>query len=270
MLESKFQAIDFLNERQLEIIDQHQIKDSGRYVLSGIDGFDYVRRLYIFDTNEHTVSIYHYGDFIYPDIDKDTKQKIHIHPDHREKCYQAVKMLASTIFQPMITIYTNTVEWDPITTLDINFKPAKEKSSEFLGKWYYYLYNAKSQQEFLENILSFDYHIEVALDDRMQGYESVLFTVSNDAIEFTATYKRFTGTDYIKRSNSVCRNRNNYLCDNRFLLIFHTILAINSGNIPLKENYDLMENEDLPDLPIFRNTDLKSEEGYIISWVCKK
>lgn len=267
MLKSKFQANDFLNEKQLEVIEQQQVKDSGRYMLSGIDGFDHVRRLYIFDTNQHTVDIYQYG----LHIDKDTKKKIHIQPQHRDKCYQAVRMLANTILQPMITIYSNTIEWEPITTTDIDFQPATEKNPEFLGEWYHYLYNAKSQQEFLKSILSFDYHIEVMFDNRNRGYESVLFTVNNDKIEFTVTYCRFIGPDWIKRSNSTYRNRNNFLYDSRFLSIFHTILVINSGNIDVKENYDLMENEDLPNIPTFRNMDLKSDdEGYIIRWICKK
>jgi len=267
MLKSKFQANDFLNEKQLEIIkQQQQVKDPGKYVLAGIDGFDHVRRLYIFDTNQHTVDIYQYG----LHIDKDTKKKIHIQPQHRDKCYQAVRMLASTILQPMITIYSTTIEWEPITTTDIDFQPATEKNPKFLGGWYHYLYDAKSQQEFLKSILSFDYHIEVMFDNRNLGYESVLFTVNNDKIEFTVTYCRFIGPDYIKRSNSTYRNRNNFLYDSRFLSIFHTILVINSGNIDVKENYDLMENEDLPNIPTFRNMDLKSDEGYIISWICKK
>lgn len=273
MLNSKFQANDFLSEGQLEVIERHQVKDSGRYVLSGVDGFDHVRRLFVFDTNEHTVSVYQYGDYIYPDVDNDTKKKIHIQPQHRDKCYQAVRMLVNTIFQPMITIYTTSFEYNPNTATDIDFRPVEEKNPEFLGKWFHYLYNAKNQQEFLKNILFFDYHIEVQLDDRDQGYESLLFAVNGDKIEYRVTYCRFTGTDYIRRSNSVCRNRNNYLYDDRFLLIFDTILAINSGKFALKENYDLMENEDLPNLPIFKDFDLKNDEedkGYISTWICKE
>lgn len=269
MLNSKFQVNDFLSNYGLEAIERCKENFPDKLVLAGVDGFDSVRRMYIFDTNEHTVDIYHYG----KDIDVETKKTIHIQPEHRDKCYQAVRMLVNTIFQPMITIYTTSFEYNPNTATDIDFRPVEEKNPEFLGKWFHYLYNAKNQREFLKNILFFDYHIEVQLDDRNQGYESLLFAVNGDKIEYRVTCCRFTGTDYIKRSNSVCRNRNSYLYDDRFLLIFDTIFAINSGKFALKENYDLMENEELPNLPIFKDFDLKTDEedkGYNSTWVHKE
>lgn len=269
MLQSKFQANDFLSDYDLKAIEHCKEKYPDKQILAGVDGFDGIRRMYIFDTKNHTVDVYRYVDVIL----EDTKKTIHIHPQQREKCHQAVAMLVNTLFRPMITIYTTSFERNPITATDIDFRPVEEKNPEFLGKWFHYLYNAKNQQEFLKNILFFDYHIEMRLDDRNKGYESLLFIINGDKIEYQVTYCRFTGTDYIKRSNSVCRNRNNYLYDDRFLLIFDTILAINSGKLALKENYDLMENEDLPNLPIFKDFDLKNneeDEGYTSIWVCKE
>lgn len=249
MLASKFQINDFLSNYDLKVIEHCKKNYPDKQILAGIDGLDDVRRIYIFDTKNHIVDIYHYGN----DILKDTKKTIHIQPSHREKCYQAISMLIDTIFRPKIIIYTTSIGFDIFTAVNIGLQPAEEKSPVFLGKWFHYLYNAKTQQEFLNNILFFDYHIEVKIDDREQGYESILFTINENIIEYIVTYKTLQGTVFIKKSNSICFSKYSYLYNNDFLLIFDTILAINSSEMNWIEDYNLIEEGKLPDLPILKN-----------------
>lgn len=264
MLNSKFQINDFLSNYDLEVIKRCKENFPDKLVLAGVDGFDYVRRMYILDTDKHIVDIYHYG----KDIDKETKKTIHIQPAYREKCYHAVTMLIDSIFKPKVTIYTTSIGWDMFTATDIDFQPVAEKNPEFLGKWYHYLHKAETQEDFLKNIIFFDYHIEVNIDDREQRYESVVFTINDNTIEYIVTNKVRQGKLFIKKSNSICFNRNNYLYDNGFLLIFNTILAINSGEVNWMEDYNLIEENKLPNLPIFQTfRKTATKEGYEFTWI---